>query len=190
MNARRRDGREGATAAPARGIIVLVVAVALGAVLLSQSERVIGSPEEGSAAPDTRPTSTTEVTDLTASSVTTGPTSGGQAIRPPAEVNVIVLNGSGQTGVATSNANAAASAGFTSLEAQNALPSETTTVYYAPGFEADAAAVKLALRLSEAPVQPAPAEPIVPEAAEADVVVLLGTDYEASGGAGTATTEG
>lgn len=189
MNARRPAGRDGATAAPVRGVIVLVVAVALGAVLLSQSERVIGSPEEGSAAPDTRPTRTTEVTGLTATSVTTGPTNG-QAPRPPAEVNVIVLNGSGQSGVATSNANAAASAGFTSLEAQNALPSETTTVYYAPGFEADAAAVKLALRLAAAPVQPAPAEPIVPEAAEADVVVLLGTDYEASGGAGTATTEG
>jgi hypothetical protein len=177
------------TAAPTRGIIVLVVAVALGAVLLSQTERVIGSPEEGSAAPDTSSTTTTaEVTDLTASSV--DPTAGGQAPKPPAEVSVIVLNGSGQTGVATSNANAAAAAGFSSLEAQNALPTETTTVYYAPGFEADAAAVKLALRLTEAPVQPAPAEPVVPEAAEADVVVLLGTDYEASGGAGTTTTEG
>lgn len=176
------------TAAPTRGIIVLVVAVALGAVLLSQSERVIGSPEEGSGAPDTSSTTTTtQVTDLTASSVTTA---GGQAPKPPAEVSVIVLNGSGQSGVATSNANAAAAAGFTSLEAQNALPAEATTVYYAPGFEPDAAAVKLALRLTDAPVQPAPAEPVVPEAAEADVVVLLGTNYEASGGAGTTTTEG
>ncbi len=182
----------GSSAAPTRGVIVLVVAVALGAVLLSQSERVIGSPEEGSAAPDTSPstttTTTTRITDLTASSVTTG--AAGQAPRPPGEVSVIVLNGSGQTGVATSNANAVASAGFNSLEAQNALPTETTTVYYAPGFEGDAAAVKLALRLADAPVQPVPAEPVVPEAAEADVVVLLGTDYEASGGAGTATTEG
>jgi hypothetical protein len=177
------------TAAPIRGIIVVVVAVALGAVLLSQSERVIGSPEEGSAAPETSTTTTTRVTDLTASSVTTGPTVGGQAANAPGEVSVIVLNGSGQSGVATSNANAVAAAGFSSLEAKNALPTDTTTVYYAPGFEADAAAVKLVLRLATAPVQPAPAEPIVPEAAEADVVVVLGTDYEASGG-GTATTEG
>ncbi len=162
-----------------RGGLVLLAAVVIGIALLSKSTGVVASPEAGGANPQGS-TTTTATTATTGSPNTLAPTNppGGQTTHPAKDVSVLVLNASGQRGVAGTNDALVKVAGFTTLPVQNARSAERTTIYFAPGYQADAEAVKRAVKVPAAPVVAAPAEPLVPAAALAKVVVLLGTDYK------------
>src|SRR5690606_37859071 len=95
--------------------------------------------------------------------------------KPPAEVPVLVANGSGATGVAAANAEKLRAAGYTDVETTNAPTTNRTNVYYAAGAQADAQAVATALSLEQATVVAMPAPPPV-EPAGATVLVVIGTD--------------
>jgi len=153
---------------------VLIVAVVIGLALLSKSSGVIASPEAGGA----KPAGSTTTTGSTQSTVVPVTEPGSQTTRPPKDVQVIVLNASGQKGVASKNDALVKAAGFTTIAFTNAPAAERTTIYFAEGYEGDAQAVKQALKLTAAPVEAAPAAPVVPAAALAKVVVLIGTDYK------------
>ncbi len=158
------------------GALVLAAAVLIGLALLSKSSGVVASPEAGGAKPERSTTSTAS----TATQSTLAPTnpSGAQTTHPAKDVKVIVINASGQKGVAGSNDALLKTAGFSTLPVENAIAQERSTVHFAPGYQADAEAVKQAVKLTSAPVEAAPAEPIVPAAALANVVVVIGTDYK------------
>lgn len=132
-------------------------------------------------AEDDRPTASDVPVASTEAPVTTAPTTvPPPETRPPADVAVIVLNGSGQRGWAGENVTKLSEAGYTA-EASDASSEdiETTTVYIAEeALAPDGAAVATAIGLPDAPVQPrAEDSPGVTEAAaEADVVVVLGAD--------------
>jgi hypothetical protein len=171
-----------------RGAIVVFIAVLVGVALLSRSDGgIFGSSEAGSAGPTTT-TSTTEGTSTTPSSkvpTNTGDTTGGGEAHPPGEVKVLVVNAAGGiVGIGSENTTKIADAGFATLEVQNAEQAvDTTGLFFREGYEADAAAVKEALGFGDVPVQAASDPPLIPEAAEANVVVVLGKDYPtASGG--------
>ena len=55
-------------------------------------------------------------------------------------------------------------------------------LFFREGYEADATKAKEALGFGDVPIQPAPDPPLIPEAAEANVVVVLGQNYEAAVG--------
>ncbi|MBI2708956.1 MAG: LytR C-terminal domain-containing protein [Actinobacteria bacterium] len=170
--------RRGVEQATIRGIVVLVVAVVIGVALLAKAGKVGDTVEAGSS----RSTSTTSTTAATLPPTTAPPASGGtgtQTTRPAGQVKVIVVNASGQSGVAGTNTQKASSAGFGTLPATNAPAAAKTTVYFASGYAGDAAAVAKALGLTSAPTAAAPAQPIVPQAAQANVIVVLGADYKA-----------
>lgn len=175
--ARRRSAEP--VANPARGAALVVVAVVIGLFLLrngldtSEAIRTQGGSSDGTeATDDTADAGTDEGTD----DVTTTTTLAGRA---PAEVPTIVLNGSGVTGAAGRYSEFLTGLGYsltnpTGANADNRT--DTTLVYFAPGFEAEAAAMVVALG-SPAGVVPAPLPTTPPgPIAAASVVVVVGSD--------------
>ena len=190
--ARRRPAEP--TVNPARGAALVVVAVVIGLLLLRNgldtSEAITSNGGDG---PSTDSTDTTDGTDEGDGTTTTT-----VAVRPPAEVPTIVLNDSGVAGAAGTYSDALATAGYTLTNPEGANAdadgdAAVTKVYFAPGFETEAAAVAVAIG--------APAT-VVPEAlpttppgpiASASVVVAIGTDLASVtpttvAGGGTTTT--
>ena len=165
--------RSAGTAA-VRGALLILLAVALGIALLAATD---DEPDDvvtdDAAEVDTPPATTPEAGGGT-STTTPAPTT--PQARPEGEVRVLVANGSGVAGLATRYKDQLAGAGYNALAPVNTtsrpLPS---VVYFAPGFDADAAA--LAATLSPAPpVAALPAEPPVEQLGEADVLVVAGPE--------------
>ncbi|MFP5255572.1 MAG: LytR C-terminal domain-containing protein [Acidimicrobiia bacterium] len=172
--ARRRPTEP--TVNPARGAALVVVAVLLGLVLLRNgidtSEVVTSTRDDGGEETDG---ATAEGADEGTDEGEETPTT--VAVRPPAEVTVIVLNGTSTSGVAGTYSEAIGSAGYQMLEAGNATTqTPTTLVYFVEGFEAEAVAVATAAGVP-ATVSPAPMpDPPPGEVGAANVVVVIGTD--------------
>jgi hypothetical protein len=195
--ARRRSSEP--VANPARGAALVVAAVVVGLFLLRNgldtSEAITSSG--GSGGTEVTDTATDEATDDTTDDAPedTTTTVGGRA---PADVPTIVLNGSGVTGAAGRYSEFLTGLGYnlTNPAGGNAdANTETTLVYFAPGFEAEAAAVVAAIG-APATVVPAtlPTTPPGPIAG-ASVVVVLGSDIgnltpTAADGATDAATDG
>ena len=172
-----------------RGLILVIVAVVLGAILLIKGGGVgfetdakdvqIGTGGDTTPAETTLPPSTLPSTSVT-----------------PAALRIVVLNGAGIDGYAATAANYLSLAGYPTTTAQTAgAQVQTTTVYYAPGLEGDAQAI--AELLSIGAVQPTPEGTVLGKAAtdvpaDTNIVVVLGPDVEGiidpSGGAGATTT--
>jgi LytR cell envelope-related transcriptional attenuator len=168
------------TANPARGAALVVVAVVIGLLLLRNgldtSEVVTsngGSDGQSSDGGDS--SDGNDGSDGTGDTTTTT-----VALRPPAEVPTIVLNDSGVAGVAGTYSDVLASLGYqlTNPDGANAdAPGDaaTTIVYFAPGFEAEAGAVAVAIGAPDLAPTALPATPPGPIAG-ASVVVVIGTD--------------
>ena len=112
-------------------------------------------------------------------------------LRPPAEVPTIVLNDSGIAGAAGTYSDALASVGYQltnpdGANADTAGDAAATIVHFAPGFEAEAAAVAVAIGAPDIAPTALPETPPGPIAG-ASVVVVIGTDL-ASVTPTTATT--
>jgi hypothetical protein len=187
MSTQPRDGAGGGAAAM-RGFLLIGVGVLIGAALL------INSYSGGSTGPlDTSSGQTTGTGKGATSTTGVGgsTTMPAPVLHPPASVKVLVLNGSGKSGVAKAGADALKPAGFTTLDPTNAKSTVATSVVYAaPGFEADAIAVAGLLGLPPTAVKPLtvppPAE--VGDPADAAVVAVLGPESAAAGGTAATTT--
>lgn len=89
---------------------------------------------------------------------------------------VLVVNGADEAGLAGRTARDLAAKGYTDTDTTDALQrAERTTVFYAPGFDDEAAVLAEAMGLW-APLEPMPATAITVNGAEvdADLVLLLG----------------
>jgi hypothetical protein len=168
----RRDRNLAASGGSAafRGALLIAVAVIVGIALLAS-----GLDDNGSDVAvdgDEETTTTTNGTSDTTATVPVGP-------RAPAEVKVVVLNGSGKTGVAKRSTDALIALGYSTLPAANA-PQQvpTTLVYFVEGYETEALAVAQALSLAPAAAQPLPEPPPSPPG-EAHLMVILGQDTPA-----------
>lgn len=170
--ARRRPAEP--TANPARGAALVVVAVVIGLFLLRNgldTSEVVTSSKDDSSSTDGGSSETDEGTDADSETTTT------LAVRSPAEVTVIVLNGTSVSGAAGKYSTAIGTAGYQMLEAGDAATKiPATQVFFTPGFEREAAAVALAAG-APATVTPA-ALPTPPpgEVGAANVVVVIGAD--------------
>ncbi len=123
----------------------------------------------------TRPPSTTSTIPSTTSTAaaTTSTTDTTVAIRPPAEIRVMVLNSIGVTGLAGQVSARLQELGYTTLTPDDYSPSlEQSRVWYLPGFEAEA--FELAAEFPDALIEQNPDLAI-----DADIVVVLGESYEA-----------
>ena len=115
----------------------------------------------------------------------------------PATLKVVVLNGAGLSGYAATAANFLGLAGYPNIAAKTAAAQvQTTTVYYAPGYEGDAKAI--AKLRSIGAVQPLPTGTVLGKVAtdvptDTNVVIVLGPDVEGiitPAGATTTTVAG
>ncbi len=193
--ARRRSSEP--VANPARGAALVVLAVVVGLFLLRNgldtSEAITNQGSGGSDGSEATDEATDDVATDEGPEETTTTTLGGRA---PADIPTIVLNGSGVTGAAGRYSEFLASLGYNltnpaGANADNRV--DTTIVYFAPGFDAEAAALVAALG---APASVVPVTlPVAPPGpiAGASVVVVVGSDIgnttptTAAGPAGTDT---
>ena len=164
----------------ARGAALIALAVVLGFVLLNKVDTGPKSPT--TQVKTTTPTSppTTHVAAVTTTT------------RPPAEVKVLVVNGTAVKGVASTAAVPIRAAGYNVLAPADGTAAakaarRNTTVYYAAGFELEARTVASYLGLNPtAPVAPMPTTGLpVANTLGAQVLVLVGPDYAAHHGGPT-----
>ena len=176
--ARRRPTEP--TANPARGAALVVVAVLVGLFLLQNGldTSVAITANRGGSGSDTSGSS--DGSD-SADGGTDDTTTTTLAPREPAEVPTIVLNDSGVAGAAGKYTDALVAAGYQltnpdGANADTAGDAATTQVYFAPGFEAEAAAVAAAIGAPDtvalAALPTTPPGPI----AGASIVVVIGID--------------
>ena len=174
-------GRDGPGRDPAsRGLILVAVAVALGVILLIQGGGVGFDESADELQIDDAPAGVDGDAAVTTTSEASAPTTS----VPPAALKVVALNGAGVDGYAGQAQQFLSAAGYTLTTAATAAAgTETTVVYFAPGFEVDAATIAGLLGLELAAVQPLPTgENLARDPAnfppDTNVAVLLGPDVQ------------
>lgn len=173
-----------------RGALILGVAVILGVVLLAQGDDFVDvstaqvSAGQRATTTTTAPTTTGPATTAPTTAPTTASTTTTTAPdgpRPPAEVQVLVLNGTTREGVAVANSQKLDVADYQTPEEGNTAPRPNTTIFFDPGYEADARAVQQALAVPAA-FEAMPDRIIdadrqnVAASDDVDIVVILGED--------------
>lgn len=164
----------------ARGAVLVVIAAVLGFLVLRGAADVTQTPIAAAGAV-TAPTPTSvEVSPDDTVPVTT-PTvvvDASQA-RPNNQVSVLVANGTDVSGQASRLTSALRNKGFLTREPRNADSQAASTIFYRPGFAAEATIVRSVLGGST-PIAPMPEpDPILGEGidlAPVDVLVLVGAD--------------
>lgn len=111
------------------------------------------------AEPDTETTTTTQA----------------PVVRPPGEVTIRVGNGARKGGVAGAGTDILTQAGYKALSPKNAPTVANSVVYYAEGYEADAAQVARLTLMGESAIAPMPADPGI-AIDGANLIVILGQD--------------
>lgn len=161
-----------------RGAVLIVLAVILGSVLLSKGIQdgsvldIGGKPGDQASGAET--TTTTIAPGETTTTTLPPP-------RPPNEVKVLVLNGSGKSGVAARATEQLQAVNYNALSPENAPAGvPTTTVYYVEGYQSDAQAIAGALGVTT-PVAAMPTPPPTADIRGANVVVVLGADTPPAG---------
>lgn len=176
--------------AAARGAVLVAVAVVLGLVLLSRGFDTGNFVANGPADDDrtTTPADDDDADGDADDSPDDTTTSTVPTARPPGEVQVLVTNGAGVPGAASTIAQALQSLGYAIAGIGNAEPATATAVFFTEGYEADAQAVAAALQAPPTAVAPLPTTPPV-DSGSANVVVVLAEDVAAGAAAeGTDTT--
>ena len=112
---------------------------------------------------------------------TDGSTDGGtdppNILHPPAEVRVLVANGTSVAGAAGRVTDVLAARNYGTLTPTNTTePLDATVVYYEPGYELDARQIAQIIEAPPESVAPMPENPPVEDLNEAHVLVGLGPD--------------
>lgn len=173
-----------------RGLILVVVAVVIGVILLVKG---------GGIGVD-RTDRDLEITGGDSATTTTSTTEPAPATSvPSSSLKVVALNGAGIDGFAGKAQQVLTVAGYTGTTVGTASrQTATTIVYYAPGYETDAAAVATVFGLPADAVQPMPEGDALAKTsselpADTNVIVWLGPDIQArvdsaTGSSNTTTT--
>jgi hypothetical protein len=172
------DGSFGRSAggAMARGVALIIAAVLLGVVLLNATD----TPSfEGVAADRTTVPSGDDGPTTTAGD---GSSTTIAAEHDPASVTVLVANGAGINGLASKIRAKLNAANYVTAEPGNTkAPADESSVYFSPGYEADANAV--AALLTPAPkVAPLPNPVPVADMKNANVLVVAAADLADAAG--------
>ena len=160
---------------PMRGVVLVAIAAVLGFFVLRAIDDTGGGPSVADLE------AATDTTGASADAAAPTDTTAAPQPRPPGEVVVLVANASGVQGAAGLQSEAIAGGGYQVLEPTNA-PSEVeaTQVLATPGFEADAAALAVAIGAPETAVGAVPDPPPL-DLTGANVLVLLGKDLTSGG---------
>jgi len=142
---RTRTGNSGGFArsvafSAARGAALIGLAVIIGIVLLQVIDDGTSGPigDGGSVSAGGTTATTATPADSTG---TTVPTTAAAPVKPPAQVAVLVLNGSGRAGAATAQSNSLKGEGYQTLTPADATKRTGTIVYFKPGYDRECALV-------------------------------------------------
>ena len=157
-----------------RGIALIVVAIVLGVVLLNATD----DEPVGIAAGDDNGSALGEEPEGAAGETTT---TAAPVARDPAQVTILVANGSGVRGAAGRVADTLKGSNYVTLEPTNTkTPAEASTVFFVPGYEADARAI--ANLLTPVPgVSAMPSELPIEDLAAANILVVVAADLAGAG---------
>ena len=180
-----------------KGVLLIIAVVTVGIIVLNQ-----GFDKDNSATPTPVP-STQEPQDTeeqnqeieeettTPSEAASEENSGGEGnegsqptstsvLHPPAEVRVLVANGTDVTGAAGATLDTlVANAGYNGVGAVNDLGEEVlleTFIYYAQGYDLDAQNVRLIINADSSNVLPLPEALPIDDLSDANVLVHVGAD--------------
>ncbi|HEX7165942.1 MAG TPA: LytR C-terminal domain-containing protein [Acidimicrobiales bacterium] len=169
------DGSFGrsAGAAMGRGVILLGIALLIGVVLLNATDDQ--PPGTDVAAGTSNGTTEEKADDRKPAATTTVPPTTLPA-KAPAEVKVLVANGSGLKGAAKNANDKVKAAQYNALAPTDGPATKETVIYYTAGFEREAAAVAGVLEIPSTLAKPMPT-PAPFDTKTANVVVLLGPDH-------------
>lgn len=172
-----------------RGVIVLIVAALIGIILLAGS----GSFTAKNASTKKATTTVSQGGTVTTTATTTTPPA--PTTHPPAQVKVLVLNGTGgqQLTAGADNTKKLTPAGYATLPPNDAATAAQSHVYFTAGYEPDARAVAKVLGLPDTSVAAMPNPLPSPDSAPANVVALIGADQggkATTGGTATGGTTG
>jgi hypothetical protein len=186
MSQRADAGARGPEANATRGLLLLVVLVALAVLVLWRGYGNGSTTEAGGTGDATTTTADPDTTTTTAGTTTTAaPTTTLPAIAP-SEIKVKVANGTETKGLAGRVSDELKAQGYTVLQATDARPKPfpETVVYFVGDAVAKAQVVAAALEVAAERVSLVPSPAPVADLGEADVLVVLGVD------ATTTTTTG
>lgn len=189
MTAPRRGGPPANAAA--RGGVLILVAVVIGALLLSRGFADDGGLIAADTGDDTTETTaaSTDGTDTTDDTAATDPTDGtdgtegtdttaAAAVRENNEIRFAVLNGSGVAGAAGSINTDLTAQNYASVAADN-VPggqAETSAIFYVEGWQAEAQKVATDLGVDPSVARPIAEIPFEYDAGDAVLIIVLGTD--------------
>jgi hypothetical protein len=167
--------------AAARGGVLIGIAVLIGFFLLWQGFDG-GDADADTATGDTPATVPGDEADPAVTEPTTSTDT--VVVDDPSLVSVVILNGTGESGLASERGEALGAVGYTWTAANAAgVPVDLSKVYYLDGFRDEANAVAEALAGGAGLVELAPPDPTTlatesgaEEVAAADVIVVLGAD--------------
>lgn len=183
-----------------KGVILILVVIAMGifalsegfednsiqeASQLSQTSQTEQQSQEENEEEVSNDSSSDEISDSEEgsedSTVTSEESSGvTQVLHPPAEVRVLVANGTEVTGAAGATLDTlVASEGYNGVQAVNDNSEEViaiTYVYYSQGYELDALNVALIINAKSESVFPMPLELPIDDLLDANVLVHVGAD--------------
>ena len=183
-----------------KGVLLILVVIAMGifalsegfednsiqeASQLSQTSQTEQQSQEENEEEVSNDSSSDEISDSEEgsedSTVTSEESSGvTQVLHPPAEVRVLVANGTEVTGAAGATLDTlVASEGYNGVQAVNDNSEEViaiTYVYYSQGYELDALNVALIINAKSESVFPMPLELPIDDLLDANVLVHVGAD--------------
>lgn len=169
-----------------RGLILIAVAVVIGIVLLQVVDN--GSTSKSSTSTSTTAT-TAAKSSTTATTGGTATTSATKALTPTSDLSIVVLNATGQTGVAKSISDklGAAPLSYKTLTPGNTSKSTGNVVYYTGDLSGEAAAMATAVNAATQGVtgvagetkvekmpDPKPKDWSAPDVSKAQMVIVIG----------------
>jgi len=155
-----------------RGVALIVAAVLVGILLLRSTDH---TPAVTASTTSNHHAAATTTTTAGRSSGTTSTTTSSRQ-HDPAQVAVLVANGSGVKGAASRVGQTLAAANYQIKTPTNTKAAASgSVVYYTPGFDADAKAIARLLTPQPA-VQAMPATLPVPDLAKANILVVVAAD--------------
>jgi hypothetical protein len=157
----------------ARGALLIGIAVIIGIVLLQVIDDGTSGPIGNGSVSAGGTTGTTAPGGDDSSSSTTTPTTAATPVKPPAEVAVLVLNGSGRPGAATAQSNALKAKGYQTLTPADTAERQGNIVYFKAGFDRECTTV--ATNVDGAPKVEAMPSPAPTGSESASCVVILGS---------------
>ena len=157
---------------PVKGAILVVVAVVIGLLLRrddssSTAQVAVGAEDDPAVVDESDTTSST-------TSTTAAP-------RPPADVKVLVANGSGVNGAAGAQTTELEALGYVTASPTDAERVTATVVYFTDTYQPEAEALATAIGADPAAVAPLPTPAPVGDTQLSNLIVVLGPDLATSG---------